>query len=100
MVQNHSFIIRDKENWHYAIHTHEVKEWHSLGYTNKDIAKEYDCTFIVLTTAHLDHNKNNNHFSNLSALCQKCHLKHDLKHHIQNRKYGRKHKLNQTKLEL
>lgn len=44
---------------------------------------------VVLTVAHIDHNKANNKFDNLAALCNKCHLKHDLPQHIQNRKYGR-----------
>ena len=48
-------------------------------------------TKIILTVAHLDHNKNNNHFSNLAALCQRCHLGHDIQQHTANRKYGRNH---------
>ncbi|TZF81800.1 hypothetical protein FW774_17235 [Pedobacter sp. BS3] len=44
---------------------------------------------IVLTVAHIDHDKTNNRFNNLAALCQKCHLSHDLKQHVDNRKYGR-----------
>lgn len=55
---------------------------------------------VVLTTAHLDHDKTNNRFSNLAALCQKCHLRHDIKQHIDNRRYGRKWKKYQLKLEL
>ena len=47
---------------------------------------------VVLTVAHIDHNKDNNRFDNLAALCQRCHLKHDLPQHIDNRKYGRKWK--------
>ena len=39
---------------------------------------------IVLTIAHLDHDINNNQFSNLKALCQKCHLAHDAEHHRKN----------------
>lgn len=50
---------------------------------------------IILTVAHIDHDKNKNRFSNLAALCQKCHLKHDLPHHIMNRKYGRNWKKDQ-----
>jgi len=46
---------------------------------------------VVLTVAHLDHNKNNNRFSNLKALCQKCHLNYDRSRHIHNRKFGRNH---------
>jgi 5-methylcytosine-specific restriction endonuclease McrA len=56
---------------------------------------------VVLTIAHLDRNKDNNQFTNLKALCQRCHLMHDIKQHTANRKYGRNHKSNhQTKLIL
>lgn len=47
---------------------------------------------VVLTVAHIDHDKTNNRFYNLAALCQRCHLWHDIKQHTANRKYGRKHK--------
>ena len=47
-------------------------------------------SLVVLTVAHLDHIKTNNRFSNLAALCQKCHLNHDRGHHIMNRKYGKR----------
>ncbi len=49
-------------------------------------------SYVVLTVAHIDHDKTNNDPVNLGAWCQRCHLKHDLQHHIANRKYGRKHK--------
>lgn len=39
---------------------------------------------IVLTIAHLDHIISNNEFSNLKALCQKCHLDYDKDHHKKN----------------
>lgn len=55
---------------------------------------------VVLSTAHLDHNKNNNSFFNLAALCQRCHLRHDRHQHAENRKYGRNWKDNQLKLDL
>jgi 5-methylcytosine-specific restriction endonuclease McrA len=32
---------------------------------------------IVLAVAHLDQQPENNHHTNLAALCQKCHLDHD-----------------------
>lgn len=54
--------------------------------------KYHGFTKIVLTVAHIDQNKDNNRFSNLAALCQRCHLSHDIKQHVANRKYGRKHK--------
>lgn len=65
-------------------------------------------SIVVLTTAHMDHNKHNNyyhpvfanhHLNNLRHLCQRCHLKHDINQHVANRKYGRKNKgEHQTKL--
>lgn len=39
---------------------------------------------VVLTVAHLDHDTTNNHDDNLRALCQRCHLFHDLEHHMAN----------------
>lgn len=44
---------------------------------------------VILTIAHLNHDKESNSFENLKALCQRCHLHHDLAHHVFNRKYGR-----------
>ena len=35
---------------------------------------------IILSTAHLDHNRQNNAEDNLRALCQFCHLNHDRLH--------------------
>ena len=58
--------------------------------TNKPYQVRY--VRIVLTVAHIDHNKNNNRFNNLAALCQRCHLKHDIHQHVFNRKYGRQTK--------
>lgn len=52
----------------------------------------YKSTKIVLTVAHLDHNKKHNRFWNLKALCQRDHLRLDIMQHIDNRKYGRNHK--------
>ena len=47
---------------------------------------------IVLTVAHLDHNVENNAPENLAALCQKCHLSHDAKHHAPNAAATRRRK--------
>lgn len=56
---------------------------------------------VILTVAHMDHDKTNNRFWNLKALCQRCHLGHDIKQHAANRKYGRKHNSDhQIKLDL
>lgn len=45
---------------------------------------EDNVTRIILTIAHLDQDKTNNDYENLAALCQKCHLGIDLKHHMEN----------------
>lgn len=39
---------------------------------------------IVLTVAHLDHTPENCADDNLKALCQRCHLIYDAKHHAKN----------------
>lgn len=58
-------------------------------------------TRIILTTAHLDRNHKNNDPLNLAALCQRCHLRHDILQHVANRKYGRHHnREHQLKLDL
>jgi len=50
---------------------------------------------IVLTIAHLDHDITNNDDSNLQALCQRCHLHHDLDHHAANSRSTRNAKSGQ-----
>ena len=59
-------------------------------------------TKIVLTIAHLDHDKQNHDISldRLKALCQKCHLQYDMQKHVANRKYGRNHEKNNYKIDL
>jgi len=47
---------------------------------------------VILTVAHLDHDITHNDFSNLRALCQRCHLSYDSKHHAINAAKTRKRK--------
>lgn len=101
--ENHSII--DKETGEYPSHQKWERFHQDLynpynGYTYSSLLKEYGFTRVILTVAHIDHDKTNNRFSNLAALCQRCHLRHDLKHHIANRKYGRKWKRDQLTLNL
>jgi len=42
---------------------------------------------IVLTVAHLDHNPQNCDYSNLKAMCQRCHNRYDAPHRKNTRKY-------------
>lgn len=44
---------------------------------------------IVLTVAHLNHDRADNHPENLAALCQRCHLLHDLEQHRETRRRNR-----------
>lgn len=44
---------------------------HNFGTSNPKTFK------IILTIAHLDHQPEHNDYSNLAALCQKCHNAHD-----------------------
>lgn len=46
---------------------------------------------VILTVAHIDHNRDNNADENLAALCQRCHLNHDRNQHAASRKYGKQH---------
>lgn len=63
---------------------------HTRGYT------------IVLTIAHLDHDKENWNVNDerLAALCQACHLGYDRPRHAQNKKYGRNWKKDQLKMDI
>lgn len=77
-VRNHSIIHRygkGAEEWHYWPSGMESEAWSLDGLKS---------TKIILTIAHLDHDKSNNDYDNLAALCQKCHLGIDLKHRMAN----------------
>lgn len=53
---------------------------------------------IVLTVAHLNHNPKDNRRKNLAALCQKCHLTYDAKHHAANAARTRDQKRGQGRM--
>lgn len=77
-VKNHSIIHRfgkRSNEWAYWPEGMEGEAWWVDGLKG---------TKVILTIAHLDHNKQNNDYDNLAALCQKCHLGIDLKHHMAN----------------
>lgn len=86
-VKNHSIIHRygkGQEEWYYWPEGMESEVWTLDG---------KKATKVILTIAHLDHDKTNNDYDNLAALCQKCHLGIDLKHHMANaRETNRKKK--------
>jgi 5-methylcytosine-specific restriction endonuclease McrA len=55
---------------------------------------------VILTVAHLDHNPQNCADENLKALCQKCHLTYDAKHHAENARKTRDKKYGILSLEF
>jgi 5-methylcytosine-specific restriction endonuclease McrA len=57
---------------------------------------EDNAIMIVLTVAHLDHNPSNCDYSNLMAMCQKCHNNYDKSHRKQTRQDSKN--VNQLKL--
>lgn len=69
-------------------------------YSRVQARKRMGFTLIVLTIAHLDHDKSNHEVKDdrLAAWCQACHLSHDKPRHVENRKYGRDYRKNQTSL--
>ena len=81
-VANYAYGARDLEGtWH---------DEDAIHHMNSDAGEMAFGEFpnmikIVLTIAHLDHNPQNNDYSNLRALCQKCHNRHDAAHRSANR---------------
>lgn len=76
--------VKGEIGWHLMPEGHEA-----------DMLVEWDpkikFTKVILTIAHLDHDKENHEVSDdrLAALCQRCHLLYDLDRHIANRKRNR-----------
>lgn len=100
-LYNHSIICKDdrkrpsKQQWDMY--------WDLLKRTTKLRAmRAMQFTKIILTIAHLDHDKLNHDvkLDRLKALCQKCHLGLDIEHHKTNRKYGRNWKRDQLSLDF
>ena len=93
-VRNHSLIWRygkGKQDYTYWPEGMESEAWTLDG---------RKATKVVLTIAHLDHDKHNHDISidRLRAWCQKCHLAYDMSRHIENRKKNKELKSKQIKL--
>ena len=68
-------ILIKLENDGYDIFEHELK---GIDGDEKPIK-------IILTIAHLDHDINNNDYTNLKAMCQRCHNRYDIQHRKETR---------------
>jgi hypothetical protein len=55
---------------------------------------------VVLTVAHMDHDRTHNEDGNLRALCQRCHLRHDAEQHARNAAATRRAKRERGQLRL
>jgi len=55
---------------------------------------------VILTVAHLDHTPENCCDDNLRALCQRCHLRYDSRHHARTVRTTRDRNSGQQALEL
>lgn len=96
LVPNYAIIYRPVKG---------TEEWHLMPEGGADdvlidFEPKTKFTKIVLTIAHLDHDKENHEVPDerLAALCQRCHLLYDMDHHVANRKANRLAKLNQPQL--
>lgn len=58
----------------------------------------YHVTKTVITISHGDHDPRNNADDNLRALCQRCHLTHDAKHHASSARRTRSRKRGQLEM--
>jgi len=80
-VRNHSIGFRKNDVWH------EIEQSFGGDVTAEEARqKGFKIVKIVLTIAHLDNNTGNNDFSNLKALCQRCHNRYDAVFRSENRR--------------
>ncbi len=89
-VVNHAIGARDRlDEWHDASSIECMSYSAGVHYFGESYPKIIK---IVLTVAHIDHDTTNNADDNLAALCQRCHLRHDAKHHAKNAAQTRRRK--------
>lgn len=86
-VKNHDLGFRGIDgNFYNDNFIHQQLDLYGIDMFDEHISEKAKHFKIVLTVAHLDHNLSNNDYSNLKALCQKCHLNYDKEHHSKNRR--------------
>ena len=107
-VKNHKFILRGfwNEKNVYQDMDGQIFDAENSQNLGDDYLGEVDpenknkIIKVVLTISHTDHDVTNNDYSNLKALCQKCHLDHDKYHHAKNARETREKKKGLIKLDL
>ena len=76
-AEHRKTYVFQKDGTKFKIPKEEIKEWKEYG------DKAYT---VYLQIAHLDRDTNNNDYSNLMALCPKCHLNYDREFNMLKRK--------------
>ena len=74
------------DNWDVlraTVLNHAHHQCQMCGARNHDVHPETGSR-VVLTIAHFDHDVTHNDKTNLAALCQRCHLRHDARQHAHN----------------
>jgi hypothetical protein len=101
-VTNYAVIKRTDNSYKIIDDFEDFKQDNYPGYSDQEVMKRMGFTKVVLTIAHLNHDKLNHDVKDeeLKALCQKCHLAHDMSKHVRNRKYGRNSEALQNKLGI
>jgi hypothetical protein len=102
-VPNHAYIVRSSEDseryiifdMQEAVYTWPDGSWIRMSEL-PDEFQENKHVKVVLTVAHLNHDTTDNSDSNLAALCQLHHLRHDAQFHAQNAKRTRADKREQA----
>lgn len=96
-IENYSFIIYEycgkkiiDYDWAEPSENQRYEEYKKLDKTWEEYEEHKRRLFrkakVVLTIAHMDHTPENCDYSNLRALCQKCHNQYDAKHRAEIRK--------------
>lgn len=102
-VKNHDRIARGDGRFADTYMTNDAYVYcantgESMGQVRMSDYEVKNMVDIVLTIAHLDHIPENCEPDNLKALCQRCHLRYDAKHHAETAKATRRAKLNNQEL--
>jgi len=102
-VKNYERIARGDDRFADTYMTNDAEVYcantgESLGQVRMSDYYVKNMVDIVLTIAHMDHVPENCEPENLKALCQRCHLRYDAKHHAETARATRRAKLNNLEL--
>lgn len=82
-IPNHARIVRDSGD--------PAQWWHEADAPKQQLGEAYKVVACVLTIAHLCQDSTCDDLEHLRAMCQRCHLRLDGKHHAKNATQTRWH---------